>query len=85
MAGLQEGATAERPPSPVEAFSGAIVRTKTGPLYSIGLAIVAFAMVLLPIIYGALILLAAWAVLLHLRYDTWIFEGNSGAVLRLLL
>ena len=46
--------------SPLEAFSAAIARTKTGPLYSAGLAIVAFAMVLLPLLYLALIALTGW-------------------------
>jgi Zn-dependent protease with chaperone function len=42
------------------------------------LAVVAFAMVLLPILYLALIVLAAWLVVLHLRYDTWMLERGSG-------
>jgi len=73
--------------SPLEAFSGRIERTKTGPLYSVGLAIVAFAMVLLPLVYLALIVLTVWAVLLHLRHDTWMFDGGSGRgmVVRLIL
>ena len=64
--------------SPLNAFSGGITRPKTGMLYRAGLSIVAFAMVLLPLIYVALIALAAWGVLLHLRYDTWIFERATG-------
>ena len=64
--------------SPLEAFTGKIVHTKTGPLYSAGLAVVAFAMVLLPLIYAALIAFTAWAVLWHLRNDTWILTGDSG-------
>jgi Zn-dependent protease with chaperone function len=48
------------------------------------LAIVAFTMVLLPLIYIALIGLTAWAVLLHLRYDLWIFDGGSAGILRLI-
>src|SRR6266446_2493108 len=70
--------TARQAFTPLEAFSGAIARTETGPLYSAGLAIVAFAMVLLPLIYLALIPFTAWAVLFHLMHDTWIFEGASG-------
>src|SRR4051812_9340530 len=65
-------------PSPLGAFSGPITRNKPGPLYSAGLAIVAFAMVLLPLIYIGLIVLAAWLVFLHLKHDTWIFDGASG-------
>ena len=70
--------TARQTASPMEAFSGAIARTKTGPLYVAGLAIVAFAMVLLPLIYLALIAFTGWAVFLHLKNDTWIFDGPSG-------
>ena len=82
-----EGVAAPQTVSPLEAFSGAIARTKTGPLYKAGLAIVAFAMVLLPLIYLALIGFAAWAVLFHLKNDTWIFEGASGrgSLIRLIL
>src|ERR1043165_626267 len=74
--------------SPLNAFTGSFAPTKTGALYKIGLAIVAFAMVLLPLIYVALIGLTAWAVLLHLRYDTWLFDGGGsgrGGIARLLL
>ena len=73
--------------SPLEGFTGPIARTKTGLLYKAGLAIVAFAMVLLPLIYLALIALTAWAVLFHLKNDTWIFDGASGrgAIFRLIL
>jgi Zn-dependent protease with chaperone function len=86
MDGLQTVVASDKPVSPLDAFSGAIVRTKTGPLYSAGLAIVAFAMVLLPLIYIALIVFAAWGVLFHLKNDTWIFEGSSGrgGILRLI-
>ncbi len=64
--------------SPLEAFTGTIARTKTGPLYRVGLAVVAFAMVLLPLIYLALIALTAWVVFLHLTKDTWLLEHGSG-------
>jgi len=81
------GATVGQTISPVDVFSGAIVRSRTRPLYIVGLAIVAFAMVLLPLVYVALILLAAWLVLLHLAKDTWIFDGGSGSgtIYRLIL
>ena len=87
MNGLPETVTAQPSASPLKAFSGTIRRTKTGPLYSAGLAIVAFAMVLLPIIYLTLIAFTVWAVIWHLKSDTWIFEGASGrgGVLRLIL
>jgi Zn-dependent protease with chaperone function len=71
--------------SPLDAFHGAMARTKTGPLYTVGLAVVALAMVLLPLLYLALIVIAAWAVVLHLRYDTWLFEGGGGGIIRFIL
>ena len=78
MTALPEAVSPHPSSSPLEAFSGAIARTKTGPLYSAGLAIVAFAMVLLPLLYLALIAFTAWAVLWHLKNNTWIFDGPSG-------
>ncbi len=60
------------------AFTGTIVQTKTTPLYRVGLAVVAFAMVLLPLIYLALIALTAWLVVLHLKNDTWILSSAHG-------
>ena len=43
-------------------------------------------MVLLPLLYMALIVLAAWLVLLHLRYDTGIIGGSGQAgLIRLIL
>jgi len=82
-----EGVAAPQTVSPLEAFSGAIARTKTGPFNRAGLALVAFAMVLLPLIYLALIGFAACAVLFHLKNDTWIFAGASGrgSLIRLIL
>jgi len=73
--------------SPIDAFTGPIAPTKTGVLYKAGLAVVALAMVLLPLIYVALIILTAFLVLLHLRNDTFILEGarGRGAIIVLLL
>jgi Zn-dependent protease with chaperone function len=78
MNGSSEAAGIHQPVSPVAAFHGTITRTKTGPLYSAGLAIVALAMVLLPTLYLALIVLTAWGVFWHLTNDTWMFSGGSG-------
>ncbi len=64
--------------SPLQSFTCTIVRTKTTPLYRLGLAVVAFGMVLLPFIYVALITLTAWLVVLHLKNDTWILSGAHG-------
>ena len=85
MTALAEAVTPRQPGSPLEAFSGAITRTKTGPLYRAGLAVVAFAMVLLPLLYVGLIAFTAWAVLWHLKNDTWMFNGSGGGFIRLIL
>jgi Zn-dependent protease with chaperone function len=78
MNGSTEPVAARANPSPLGAFSGPVPRTKTGLLYSAGLAVVAFAMVLLPVLYLALIVLTAWLIFLHLKHDTWIFDGAAG-------
>jgi Zn-dependent protease with chaperone function len=82
-----EAITAGSSTSPLEAFNGSIRRPKTGFLYQAGLAIVAFAMVLLPLVYLGLIALTAWGVFLHLMRDTWILEGTAGrgGLVRLIL
>lgn len=64
--------------SPLDGFSGTIAPTKVGLFYKLGLVCVAFAMVLLPVIYVALILLTAWVVLWHIGTNTWIFSGLTG-------
>lgn len=63
--------------SPLAAFDGAIVPNRTGVLYRAGLTLVAFAMVLLPIVYLALIGLAAWGVYYHLTHNTWMLQNGS--------
>src|SRR5215212_145020 len=73
-----QGVAAPEGISPLQAFTGPIARTKTGLLYRVGLAVIAFAIVLLPLIYMALIALSVWTVVLHLKNDTWILEGASG-------
>ena len=87
MTNSPEVVASQQTASPLEAFTGVIVPTKTGLLYRAGLAVVAFAMVLLPLIYIGLIVLAAWAVMLHLTHDTWIFAGAAGrgGIMRLIL
>ena len=64
--------------SPIDAFTADISRTRLSPFYTMGLAVVAFAMVLLPAIYIALIALTGWGVLYHLAHNTWILIGESG-------
>lgn len=84
MTALPKEAAVNQNTSPLAAFTQGISRSKTRPLYSVGLAIVAFAMVLLPIIYMALIAFTAWLVLLHLKNDLWIVSGSGGTVIRLI-
>lgn len=64
--------------SPLDCFSGEIKRTPTGPVYLAGLAVVAFGMVLLPLIYLAIIALVVWIVVWHLRNDTSIMRDDFG-------
>ena len=72
--------------SPIEAFSGVIAPAKTGSLYNVGLAVVAFAMVLLPAIYVGLIVLAAWGVFYHLTKNSWLInDGSGGGLYRLII
>jgi Zn-dependent protease with chaperone function len=63
--------------SPLAAFDGIVVPNQIGALYRAALAVVAFAMVLLPVIYMALIGLTAWAVWYHLAHNTWIMPETS--------
>ncbi|HEY0551282.1 MAG TPA: M48 family metallopeptidase [Verrucomicrobiae bacterium] len=65
-------------PSPLAAFRGSFAPTKPGFLYQAGLAVVAFAMVLLPAIYMALIAAATWSVIYHLKHNVGILSGGSG-------
>src|SRR5689334_8132058 len=70
--------------SPLDGFQGVVVRARPGLFYKLGLAVVAFAMVLLPTIYVALILATAWAVFFHLTKDAWLVDSTSLAIYRLL-
>jgi Zn-dependent protease with chaperone function len=64
--------------SPLDSFTADIHPPKLSPLYTVGLAVVAFAMVLLPAIYIALIVLTGWGVLYYLTHGGWIMSGGSG-------
>jgi len=77
--------TETRVHSPLEAFTADIRRPRLSPLYTIGLAVVAFAMVLLPAIYLALIVLTGWGVLYHLTHNGWIMSGSGGGFIKLIL
>ncbi len=59
------------------AVDGFIVPNPTGILYHAGLTFVAFAMVLLPVIYVGLIGLTGWVVWYHLAHNTWIMSETS--------
>ena len=78
MIATSENAVLTEGSSPLDAFHGDIVPSKIGLLYQAGLAVVAFAMVLLPAIYIGLIAFTAWAVFYHLTNNTGILEGGSG-------
>jgi len=84
MSAPAEDVAAATSESPLDAFQGTFPPTKIGPLYTAGLAVVAFAMVLLPLIYIGLICFAGWAVVFHLTHNLWIFEGSGGALFRMI-
>lgn len=57
-------------------FQGNVPQIPVGPLYHAGLAVVAFAMILLPVIYVGLIGLAAWAVRWHAVEHTGLLKAG---------
>lgn len=69
--------------SPLAAFDGTIVPNHTGVFYRTGLGLVAFAMVLLPLIYIGLIGLTGWAVWYHLTQNASI-ASEGGSIYRLM-
>lgn len=85
MSGPSPDVTESRAPSPLDAFTADINRTKLSLFYSIGLAVVAFAMVLLPAIYIALIALTGWGVLYHLTHNLGIMAGSGSGLGRLII
>lgn len=70
-----------QPVSPLDAFRGSFARSEPSLLYKAGLAVVAFAMVLLPAIYIGLVGFAAWGVVYHLRHNIGILTSGSGGSL----
>jgi Zn-dependent protease with chaperone function len=70
--------------SPLNGFQGGLTPSRLSWTYRAGLAAVTFAMVLLPAMYVALILLAAWGVYWHATQNLWIFSGSSGALVRMI-
>jgi len=80
----QEDSPSRTADSLLAAFEGTVVPNRTETLYHVGLVFVAFAMVLLPVIYLALIGLAAWSVWYHLTRDTWMVSEGSASTFRVL-
>jgi Zn-dependent protease with chaperone function len=72
-------------PSPLGRLAGVITPRRPSLSYQLGLAVVAFLMVLLPVIYVGLILLAGWGVWNHATNDLFILQRASGLWFRLLL
>ena len=66
------------------AFTGEIKPTRVSLFYKIGLAVVAFAMILLPAVYLAVIALAIWLIYLHVVYNTWILTGGGLIILKII-
>lgn len=65
-------------PSPASAFSGPVEPTKLPLHYQAGLAVVALAMVLLPVVYLALVVAMGQLVWWHLSHDFVIVEHVQG-------
>jgi Zn-dependent protease with chaperone function len=63
-------------------LSGTIEPTRLSLGYRVGLVIVAAAMLVLPLLYLGLIVLAATTVWWHLTANAWILSGRSGGVWR---
>ncbi len=57
-------------------FEGKIKRVWTSPAYVVGLALVAFLLILLPLVYVGLIALTGYGVYYHVLYDLWLFEWS---------
>jgi hypothetical protein len=62
---------------PLITLSGAIETTRLSPSYRLGLIVVAVAMLLLPLLYLAFIVLTGVAVWWHLQANTWILRGSA--------
>lgn len=65
-------------PELLSMFSGPITRTRVSLFYQLGLCVVAFTMVLLPLIYLALVCLAALAVFTWARGGLVLFSDHAG-------
>ena len=70
------------------AFTGRILKPSVSILYQVGLVIVTFTMIVLPLIYFALIAAAGWTVYWWATHGTFLLSGGGGArvwVLKLIL
>lgn len=74
-------AATDRSISPLDAFGGTFAPTEPGFLYKAGLAVVAFAMVLLPTIYLALVAAVVWVIKTHLQSNFGLLTQGSGGSL----
>ncbi len=70
--------------SPLHGFAGVVTPSRPSVAYQLGLAVVAFVMVLLPAIYVGLILLAAWGVWYHATNAFFVLQGARGSWFTLL-
>jgi Zn-dependent protease with chaperone function len=71
--------------SPLDGFAGVITRSRPSVPYQLGLAVVAFLMVLLPAAYVGLILLVGWGVWYHATNDYLVLQRTSGSWFTLVL
>ena len=72
------------PPTCRSQSRGTIAPTRLSAAYRLGLVVVAMAMLLLPLVYLGLIVLAGLAVWWHLTANLWILEGRSGGFWKIL-
>ena len=72
------------PLSPLDHFTDDIRPTRVGLPYQLGLAVVALAMVLLPLIYAGFIGLVGWAVWWHAVHDLEIIQGRGGGLFKVI-
>jgi hypothetical protein len=67
----------------VYALNGTIEPTRISPTYRAGLLVVAITMLVLPLVYVGLIVLAGSLVWWHLTANTWILSARSAGVWKL--
>jgi Zn-dependent protease with chaperone function len=71
--------------SPLDSFVGDLTANRASVLYQLGLAVVAFLMVLLPTIYVGLILLAGWGVYWHATNNFFLLVEKGGVWFKLVV